>query len=202
MPAPSSLRRVAPDAAGDGGEAENISQGVGEPGRPCLPWKQETGGSNPPTLTTYLVAVTGTDTAAPAKRVHAGSSPARNSTSFAHAWRRSNVRPHASVYTLVAQWTERRASTSGPCGFKSCRGYQCPRSSTDQSGGFRCPRLRVQIAPWTPSNAAATSGIRARMTRAFGELAERQGTAMLMRRDLRVGQVRTPALSAKTNTDS
>ena len=26
-------------------------QGVGEPGRPCLPWKQETGGSNPPALT-------------------------------------------------------------------------------------------------------------------------------------------------------
>ena len=28
-----------------------IHQGVGEPGRPCLPWKQETGGSNPPALT-------------------------------------------------------------------------------------------------------------------------------------------------------
>ena len=26
-------------------------QGVGESGRPRLPWKQETGGSNPPTLT-------------------------------------------------------------------------------------------------------------------------------------------------------
>jgi hypothetical protein len=26
-------------------------QRVGEPGRPCLPWKQEIGGSNPPTLT-------------------------------------------------------------------------------------------------------------------------------------------------------
>ena len=31
-----------------------IHQGVGEPGRPCLPWKQETGGSNPPTLTILL----------------------------------------------------------------------------------------------------------------------------------------------------
>jgi hypothetical protein len=26
-------------------------QGIGEPGRPCLPWKEETGGSNPPALT-------------------------------------------------------------------------------------------------------------------------------------------------------
>ena len=31
-------------------------QRVGEPGRPCLPWKQEIGGSNPPTLTNELVA--------------------------------------------------------------------------------------------------------------------------------------------------
>jgi hypothetical protein len=52
---------------------------------------------------------------------------------------------------LVAQWTERRASTSGPCGFESCRGlHQRPRSSMDQSGGFRNLRLRVRIAPWTP----------------------------------------------------
>ena len=28
-----------------------IRQRVGEPGRPCLPWKQEIGGSNPPALT-------------------------------------------------------------------------------------------------------------------------------------------------------
>ena len=31
-----------------------IHQGVGEPGRPCLPWKQETGGSNPPALTNLM----------------------------------------------------------------------------------------------------------------------------------------------------
>ena len=31
-----------------------LHQGVGEPGRPCLPWKQETGGSNPPTLTNLM----------------------------------------------------------------------------------------------------------------------------------------------------
>jgi hypothetical protein len=30
------------------------AQGVGEPGRPCLPWKQETGGSNPPALTILM----------------------------------------------------------------------------------------------------------------------------------------------------
>jgi hypothetical protein len=30
----------------------SIEQRVGEFGRPCLPWKQEIGGSNPPTLTT------------------------------------------------------------------------------------------------------------------------------------------------------
>src|SRR5207302_808707 len=29
-------------------------QRVGEPGRPCLPWKQEIGGSNPSTLTTII----------------------------------------------------------------------------------------------------------------------------------------------------
>ena len=34
-----------------------IHQGVGEPGRPCLPWKQETGGSNPPTLTNLMSKV-------------------------------------------------------------------------------------------------------------------------------------------------
>ena len=28
-------------------------QGIGEPGRPCLPWKEETGGSNPPALTIF-----------------------------------------------------------------------------------------------------------------------------------------------------
>lgn len=33
-----------------------IHQGVGEPGRPCLPWKQETGGSNPPALTNCPLA--------------------------------------------------------------------------------------------------------------------------------------------------
>ena len=32
-------------------EAILLDQRVGEPGRPCLPWKQEIGGSNPPTLT-------------------------------------------------------------------------------------------------------------------------------------------------------
>jgi hypothetical protein len=34
-------------------------QRVGEPGRPCLPWKQEIGGSNPSTLTTTLEERTG-----------------------------------------------------------------------------------------------------------------------------------------------
>ncbi len=32
-------------------EATLLDQRVGEPGRPCLPWKQEISGSNPPTLT-------------------------------------------------------------------------------------------------------------------------------------------------------
>ena len=36
-----------------------IHQGVGEPGRPCLPWKQETGGSNPPALTILPVSSVG-----------------------------------------------------------------------------------------------------------------------------------------------
>jgi hypothetical protein len=64
----------------------------------------------------------------------------------------SSFRPSA----LVAQWTERRASISGPCGFESCRGLHHftsmrPRSSMDQSGGVRSLRLRVRIAPWTPN---------------------------------------------------
>jgi hypothetical protein len=36
-----------------------IHQGVGEPGRPCLPWKQKTGGSNPPALTILPVSSVG-----------------------------------------------------------------------------------------------------------------------------------------------
>jgi hypothetical protein len=52
----------------------------------------------------------------------------------------------------------------------------------DQSGGVRSLRLRVRIAPWTPLTNAELS--------TNGELAERQGTAVLTRRDLRVGQVR------------
>ena len=63
---------------------------------------------------------------------------------------------------LVAQRTERRASTSGPCGFESCRGLHM------YNGG----------------------------------LAERKGTALLTRRDLRVAQVRSlhppPSCSART----
>jgi hypothetical protein len=40
---------------GRGRRAADSKQGVGESGRPRLPWKQETGGSNPPTLTiSYL----------------------------------------------------------------------------------------------------------------------------------------------------
>ena len=106
------------------------------------------------------VAVTGKATAAPAKRVHAGSSPARNSTPSGEL---ANAPRSGKACALVAQWTERRASTSGRCGFESCRGCQSggdrrrPRSSTDQSGGFRCPRLRVRVAPWTPASAATTA---------------------------------------------
>ena len=45
-------RRAKPKAAGSTPAGWSIhNQGVGEPGRPCLPWKQETGGSNPPALT-------------------------------------------------------------------------------------------------------------------------------------------------------
>src|SRR5262245_15137499 len=32
-------------------------QGVGEPGRPHLPWKQESGGSNPPALTNSTAVI-------------------------------------------------------------------------------------------------------------------------------------------------
>ena len=55
--------------------------------------------------------------------------------------------------------------------------HSCPRSSTDQSGGVRSLRVRVQIAPWTPI--------------CFGELAEWQGIAVLTRRDRKVAQVRS-----------
>ena len=89
---------------------------------------------------------------------------------------------------LVAQWTERRASTSGLCGFESCRGLQHfnpmrPRSSN----GPERRRPKLQAAR---SNRAVDSILTNAQLSATGELAERQGTAVLTRRDLRVGQVR------------
>src|SRR5262249_52748983 len=68
---------------------------------------------------------------------------------------------------------ERRDAGSNPAP-GSTRAF-CPRSSTDQSGGGRSLRVRVRLAPWTP----------------FGELAERQGIAVLTRRDRKVAQVRS-----------
>ena len=56
-----------------------------------------------------------------------------------------------------------------------------PRSSMDQSGGVRSLRLRVRIAPWTPLRQWHVDKRR---------VGQRQGTAVLTRRDLRVGQVR------------
>jgi hypothetical protein len=89
---------------------------------------------------------------------------------------------------LVAQWTERRASTSGLCGFESCRGLQHfnpmrPRSSN----GPERRRPKPQAAR---SNRAVDSILTNAQLSTNGELAERQGTAVLTRRDLRVGQVR------------
>ena len=43
--------RVLHSCEQDSREATLLDQRVGEPGRPCLPWKQEIGGSNPSTLT-------------------------------------------------------------------------------------------------------------------------------------------------------
>ena len=91
---------------------------------PCLPWKQEIGGSNPPALTnTVHVAVTGMASmsglpdigvssawvAAPATRRHAGSSPARN--------------------------------------VMFC---ECPRSSMDRAPSFYLGTVRVRLRPRAP----------------------------------------------------
>src|SRR5712691_2422958 len=88
-----------------------------------------------------------------------------------------------------------------------------PRSSTDRAPSFylgtvrvrvlpRAPSLQsqcVHVAQWTRAEASEASGcaFESRRGRHFdndmstnGELAERQGTAVLTRRDLRVGQVR------------
>src|ERR1700704_1896090 len=87
-------------------------------------------------------------------------------------------------HALVAQLEERRISTPGRRGFESCREHQfsfhiiCPRSSMERSRGVRSLRFRVRLAPWTP-------------VWIIGGLAERQGTAVLTRRDLRVAQVRS-----------
>lgn len=54
------------------------------------------------------------------------------------------------------------------------QGVPCPRSSADRAPGFYPGSARVQILPRAP----------------VGELAERQGIAVLTRRDRKVGQVR------------
>ena len=103
-----------------------------------------------------------------------------------HRLRRSRF--SFTLSALVAQWTERRASTSGLCGFESCRGLQHfnpmrPRSSN----GPERRRPKPQAAR---SNRAVDSILTNAELSTNGELAERQGTAVLTRRDLRVGQVR------------
>ncbi len=88
-----------------------------------------------------------------------------------------------------------------------------PRSSTDRAPSFylgtvrvrvlpRAPSLQsqcVHVAQWTRAEASEASGCAFESRRGLhfdndmstnGELAERQGTAVLTRRDLRVGQVR------------
>ncbi len=65
-------------------------------------------------------------------------------------------------------------------------GYR-PRGSTDQSGSFRRSRLRVRIAPWTPPRTRhrhKSCDAVPLLSPHFGELAERQGTAVLTRRDV------------------
>jgi hypothetical protein len=59
-----------------------VHQGVGEPGRPCLPWKQETGGSNPPTLTNsgLQAPVARAERHRSSKSANAGSNPVWSST--------------------------------------------------------------------------------------------------------------------------
>jgi hypothetical protein len=132
--------------------------------------------------------VTGTATVSSAKRAHAGSNPARNSVPLRHK------RVHARLSTRYARFaglarcsrssagrapdfysgaTRVRVLPRAPNSLRSL----CPRSSMEQSGGVRSLRLRVRLAPWTPT--------------LTGGLAERQGTAVLTRRDLWVAQVRS-----------
>ena len=84
-----------------------IHQGVGEPGRPCLPWKQETGGSNPPALTILPVSSVGR---APLSEADVrGSSPRRaaNRQDARVVRERSAKAPHAPT---------RLSPARAPCG--------------------------------------------------------------------------------------
>ena len=68
---------------------------------------------------------------------------------------------------LVAQRTERRASTSGPCGFESCRGPQTGRRTTENGRRMRKTSVvchpssvlrYVHVAQWTRAEASDASG--------------------------------------------
>lgn len=91
-------------------------------------------------------------------------------------------------YALVAQLEERRISTPGLRGFESCRERHRTSTVVAREGGNPVNTdRRCSI-----NNASVLCDYRMPLwqARQHGELAERQGTAVLTRRDLRVGQVR------------
>lgn len=154
-----------------------ILQRVGEPGRPCLPWKQEIGGSNPPALTNLRSSSVG--------RAADSDSAGRGFKAFL----RSQIRPGARVvigrfatpfrpvrfrsWHPTLQWlegigvdllnrmtpvrirpgapTHRRNSTAGELGeWSNQRRAKAPRpqgSSGFESRALRHPALQHPAAP-------------------------------------------------------
>ena len=84
-------------------------QRVGEPGRPCLPWKQEIGGSNPPTLTIH------SRTTGARHERHQGLRRARAQDARADAsaaWRSAAPSPACSAPTATSATRSRSAASS------------------------------------------------------------------------------------------
>jgi hypothetical protein len=94
-----------------------IHQGVGEPGRPCLPWKQKIGGSNPPALTNLMPLAQSVERRSLKADVR-GSSPRRaaNRPDAALQKRRRRFNSGSGLQAPVARAERHRSSKSADAG--------------------------------------------------------------------------------------
>jgi hypothetical protein len=83
---------------------------------------------------------------APARRLNSCTNCSRCRARLLRLKKRTELIPLPDRSALVAQRTERRASTSGLCGFESCRGLQ------------QSQRQCVHVAQWTRAEASEASG--------------------------------------------